>query len=132
MIAFALLAILATSPPGPQQCFELRELRRCGDFELEAGALDARSRKAEGGVLSEARGVVATSSNIYVLHFNKVVVFDRAGLARQVILGGWGKGPGEFIISFSLCSECDRQLNPHGNRFPFMLCGRKLHDLGNT
>jgi hypothetical protein len=62
--------------------------------------LSAAERRSMGGVLAKPVAVSeAKDGALYVLdsEFRKIVVFNRNGTLRRVILGGPGEGPGEFV-----------------------------------
>ena len=63
-------------------------------------ALSKAERQVMGGMLSKPMAVTeGPDGAVYVLDadFRKIVVFNRDGSLRRVILGGYGQGPGEFV-----------------------------------
>ena len=93
--------------------FALKEIARYGWATLDdaSGPLSERERQAGAGVLGHPTGVVEDpDGNLYVLdaEFQKIVVFGAGGDYEDVILGGLGRGPGEFIRPRALA------LSPNG------------------
>ena len=74
--------------------------------------LSEKERRAMGGVLARPNALVEGADGaLYVLDrdFRKIVVFNRDGSLRRVILGGYGEGPGEFV------RPRDMSLGPSGH-----------------
>lgn len=70
--------------------------------------LTAEELRYQGGVLSNVMGLAeGADGRLYVLDrdFQKVVVFEPDGVFKAVILGGYGRGPGEFTFPRHLSSD---------------------------
>jgi len=92
--------------------FALDTLQEYGWEELSDAprSLSSREKNAYGAVFSQPRSVqVDTRGRVYVLdaEYKKVVVFNRDGGLNKVILGGEGRGPGEFIRPSGLALGSD-------------------------
>lgn len=104
--------------PGTHVSVEKYSLKEIGSYgwpEMqEAPVLTERDRRALGGVLGRVADMAISPDRaaLYVLdpHFHKVVVFDSGGAFRTVILGGRGKGPGEFVRPRSITADSDTSL----------------------
>lgn len=92
--------------------FALDTLQEYGWEEVSDAprALSPAERKASGAVFSRP-GTVREDAHgrVYVLdpEYKKVVVFDRDGGLKAVVLGGYGHGPGEFIRPTGLALGSD-------------------------
>lgn len=87
------------SDAGADTCFELGELRRYGEESAPEGS------ELASGVLGEVRGIaIGPYGDRYILDrsWQKIVMFDSLGEYKNVILGGEGQGPGEFILPMHL------------------------------
>lgn len=86
---------------------ELEYVRTLGWGDVTHASSDLTEREAAygGGMLSNVSGIaVSESGHVFVLDrdFKKIVEFDSAGDYKGLILGGYGRGPGEFIRPFGL------------------------------
>jgi len=109
--ATALLGAMSCATPNrTPACMELKEVRRFGDREVIPYNLDSIAIAAGAGVLGQIRGaMIGPDSLVYVLdrYWAKIVAFRPDGAVERVILGGEGKGPGEFETPIDI-TEADR------------------------
>lgn len=88
--------------PPTNATLTLTEIDRYGWASLaDSGrAMTDLERRSLGGILARPVGATEGSDgSVYVLDrdFRKIVVFNRDGTLRRVIVGGYGEGPGEFV-----------------------------------
>jgi len=95
-------APLPEPPPHRTEVFELQTIARYGweDLSESIRPLSTVERDVGGGMFSRAIAIdVDRLNNVYVLDadYKKIVIFDPAGRLARVIVGGYGRGPGEFV-----------------------------------
>lgn len=86
------------------------ELHEVGSYGI---LQDASGAPAGGGVLAQIAGIAETADGtVFILDaaFKKVAVFAADGHLRNVILGGHGEGPGEFIHPTALSVSLDGRI----------------------
>jgi hypothetical protein len=90
------------TPPGSAKGYALRQVASYGwEDMVSSPGMTPTDERAVGGVLARIADLTMDihATELYVLdgEFKKVVVFRLDGSFKRAILGGYGKGPGEFV-----------------------------------
>jgi hypothetical protein len=98
---------MRTLDDGARASLILTEIQRYGWDSMADSTrpLTSTERRSMAGVLADpVRVAEGADGALYVLDrdFRKIVVFNRDGSLRRVILGGHGEGPGEFVQPIGL------------------------------
>jgi hypothetical protein len=97
-----------TTPPVPTASVQLQyDEHAIGENDFPRGAV------AGGGMLAMVADIESGPfGRVYVLDskFKKVSIFENSGELHQVVLGGFGHGPGEFQLPTTMAVADDGQI----------------------